>query len=365
MSYGFTEKLSGTALTLAMLLAGCGGNDQREVGMSVDGAANGVRVERLVDHPIISAGTDSSIGSNIQGPSLIRVPDWIENPLGKYYLYFADHKGSYIRLAFADDLKGPWTIYKPGTLQLAQSHFLTEQPDVPKEDVAKALRYMRNVLGDTTRTDAELLGDLIIPHIASPDVHVDDENRRIVMYFHGLNAFASQVSRVALSSDGLNFEALPQVLGRPYMRAMIRGQVTWVLAMPGVFYRSADGLADFKEGPKLFNKHMRHAALLRRRDTLNVFWTQVGDTPESILLSTIDVSGNWNDWKDSSPTVVLRPERDWEGADAPLEPSRRSTAEGRVNQLRDPAIFEEDGRVFLLYAVAGESGIAIAEVFFD
>jgi len=33
-----------------------------------------------------------------------------------------------------------------------------------------------------------------------------------------------------------------------------------------------------------------------------------------------------------------------------------------VNQLRDPAIFEENDQVFLLYAVAGESGIAIAEV---
>ena len=33
-----------------------------------------------------------------------------------------------------------------------------------------------------------------------------------------------------------------------------------------------------------------------------------------------------------------------------------------VNQLRDPAIFEEDGRVYLLYAVAGERGIALAEV---
>ena len=29
-----------------------------------------------------------------------------------------------------------------------------------------------------------------------------------------------------------------------------------------------------------------------------------------------------------------------------------------MNQLRDPAIFEEDGRIFLLYAVAGESGLA-------
>ena len=54
-----------------------------------------------------------------------------------------------------------------------------------------------------------------------------------------------------------------------------------------------------------------------------------------------------------------------EGADAPLEPSVRSTAYGQVNQLRDPAIFEEDGEVFLLYAVAGESGIALAQVHFE
>jgi len=43
----------------------------------------------------------------------------------------------------------------------------------------------------------------------------------------------------------------------------------------------------------------------------------------------------------------------------------RSTAYGHVDQLRDPAIFEEDGRILLLYAVAGESGIAIAELFID
>jgi hypothetical protein len=40
-------------------------------------------------------------------------------------------------------------------------------------------------------------------------------------------------------------------------------------------------------------------------------------------------------------------------------------AYGQVNQLRDPAIFEEDGRTYLLYAVAGESGIAIAEIWPD
>ncbi len=42
------------------------------------------------------------MGSNIAGPSLVRLPDWVENPLGRYYLYFADHRGTYI-LACARD----------------------------------------------------------------------------------------------------------------------------------------------------------------------------------------------------------------------------------------------------------------------
>ena len=58
-----------------------------------------IRVTRLADGPIIGPHLHPSIGVNIQGPSLIRVPDWIEDRLGAYYLYFADHKGSYIRLA--------------------------------------------------------------------------------------------------------------------------------------------------------------------------------------------------------------------------------------------------------------------------
>ena len=59
------------------------------------------------------------------------VPDWVAAPLGEYYLYFADHKESYIRLAYADDLKGPWMVHPPGSLQLADSLFLTEPPDAP------------------------------------------------------------------------------------------------------------------------------------------------------------------------------------------------------------------------------------------
>jgi hypothetical protein len=79
-------------------------------------------------------------------------------------------------------------------------------------------------------------------------------------------------------------------------------------------------------------------------------------------MSTISLSVGWQAWKETEAIEVLRPERQWEGADAPLEPSVRSTAYGHVNQLRDPAVFVEDDHVYLLYSVAGESGIAIAEV---
>ncbi len=319
-----------------------------------------VRAERLTDGPIISPDLDPSLGENIQGPSLIRVPNWLEGALGTYYLYFADHKGRYIRLAYADALTGPWRVHVPGSLQIEESHFPTEPPPVTDEDVAA----FEARLGDT-RLSHDAIVDMTTPHIASPDVHVDNSARRIVMYFHGLEGLGKQSSRVATSRDGISFEAQPQILGRTYMRAFDHGGYRYVLAMPGQFYRSQDGFTGFEEGPLLFNKDLRHVAVLLRDELLHVFWTQVGEAPERIHLSVIDVSGDWMQWRESERVEVLRPERSWEGADAPLEPSVRSTAYGVVHQLRDPAIFEEDGRVYLLYAGGGESGIGIAELSFD
>ncbi len=321
-----------------------------------------VRVVRLGDGPIISPATHPSIGVNIQGPSMIRVPDWVEDPLGAYYLYFADHKGSYIRLAYADAPTGPWHVHPPGSLHLKQSGFLTVPP-VPSAGELAAFEARYRARGAAISHD--VLEEITTPHIASPDVHVDDAERRIVMYFHGLEGVGHQVTRVATSMNGIDFLARPEVLGRSYFRVFHHAPFTYGLAMPGQLYRSRDGFSGFEEGPVLFNPNMRHAAVLKRDNALFVFWTQVGDAPERILLSRIDLRGDWLTWRDGPPIEVLRPERTWEGADAPLTPSIRSTAYGKVNQLRDPAIFEEAGQVSLLYAVAGESGIAIALTAFD
>ena len=320
-----------------------------------------VRVERLLDAPIITPATHPSIGPNIQGPSLIRVPEWVENPLGRYYLYFADHKGSYIRLAYADDLLGPWRVHAPGSLQIKDTHFPAEPPPIPPGELERIRAERAKSKGGNDKLPHSLAKELTAPHIASPDVHVD-QNKRIVMYFHGLDGFSSQLTRVATSKDGIHFQGLPERLGRSYFRVFQHSGMTYALVMPGRLYRSKDGLTKFEEGPVLFNPKMRHSALLKRGDLLYVFWTQVGDVPERILLSTIDLSGPWEQWSQTGGVEVMRPERKWEGASEPLKPSLRSVAYGPVNQLRDPAIYEEDGRVFLLYAVAGESGIAMAEV---
>ena len=53
-----------------------------------------MRIRRVGNGPIIAADKDPSIGENIQGPSLVRAPGWLDEPLGRYLLYFADHKGS-------------------------------------------------------------------------------------------------------------------------------------------------------------------------------------------------------------------------------------------------------------------------------
>jgi hypothetical protein len=317
-----------------------------------------MKLKRLLDRPIISPDLHPSIGENIQGPSLIRVPDWVANPMGRYYLYFADHKGSYIRLAYADELVGPWRIHVPGSLHLRDSLFPTEPPEAKPGD-RTGFEDGRSISANRSHS---FQVEASTPHIASPDVHVNDRDHCIEMYFHGLEGYAKQSTRVALSVDGINFEARPEVLGRTYFRVFRYGDYFYALAMPGQLYRSRDPYGGFEVGPLLFNKDMRHSAVQVRGDALDVFWTQVGQAPESILYSTIDLSGDWMAWRQSDPVEVLRPEHDWEGADAPLEPSIRSTAYGPVNQLRDPAIFVEGAQAYLAYAVAGESGIAIARV---
>ena len=257
------------------------------------------RVVRLSGNPIIRPHMDGRMGDNINGPSLIRVPGWVAGALGRYYLYFGHHDGAYIRLAHADDLAGPWRVHEPGVLPLAESGFTG--------------------------------------HLASPDVHVDDRERRFRLYFHGSDKATGgggeQRTRLALSADGLRFEVRSGDLGVPYWRVFRHGGWHYALGMPGRLYRSRDGLSGFEAGPLVFAPGMRHSAVVADGDRAFVYYSRIGDCPERILLSTIDLRPPWTAWRPSAPVDVLAPEMPYEGFDLPLEPSREGIARKPVRQL--------------------------------
>ncbi|MCC7494836.1 MAG: hypothetical protein IT204_20945 [Fimbriimonadaceae bacterium] len=296
-------------------------------------------VRRVTPAPIISpAMLPGRDGHNLNGPSLIRAPDWLPQRLGRYYLYFAHHSGRYIRLATADQLSGPWTIYQPGTLRLDQ---------VPSCQ----------------------------GHLASPDVHIDHARRELRMYFHGpAKAGGGQLSYVARSVDGLHWAALPAALGTFYFRAFPYQEQWFALAKGGLLYRSPDGLQPFEEShavlpdrtqpsPSGNTPGPRHVAVHRRNELLDVYYSNIGDAPERILRRTVPLTDDWQTWQAGPLVEVLRPETVAEGVDLPVTPSIAGAATGREHALRDPAIFVDvDQRVYLLYSVAGESGIGLAEV---
>ncbi len=294
-----------------------------------------VKANRIGQAPIVQRFADQRMGANVNGPSLIKTPDWLAGRLGTYHLYFAHHLGSYIRLAYADHLEGPWRIHSPGVLDITEVPFIYE-------------------------------------HIASPDVHVDEDSKEIRMYLHGVSdpnpwEAPTQSSYVATSRDGLLFHPKRQLLGAPYFRVWRWENSYYAIGLGGSLWRSKDGLSEFEQGPTLTGMPdgTRHPVVLRHGGKSWVAWTAIGDCPERILIAEIDTTGDWHEWSMRDPQELLRPERDYEGGTLPLEPSRADIAPAPVHPLRDPAFYVEADRVYMVYSVAGEAGLALAELRFE
>ena len=172
---------------------------------------------------------------NINGASLIKVPDWIENPLGKYYLYFASHTGQYIRLAYSDSLSKPFKIYDGKVFEITDTSCRT--------------------------------------HIASPDVHIDEDKKRIIMYYHGdTNNF--QESFFSHSKNGLKFKNKYEPLGLFYFRVFKYKNKFYAVAKnkneDSIIYESDKYEGEFKP---LFTilPNSRHTATLVKNDFLYLF----------------------------------------------------------------------------------------------
>ena len=321
-----------------------------------------IKVARFTQNPLITTRTARSLGSNVNGPAVIRVPDWVQRPLGRYYMYFANHMGEFIRLAYANELTGPWKIHEPGALHVRDTAMFRPGPD-PKETL-----------------------DDFYTHVASPEILVDHTQRRIVMWFHGwwtngenwpadpaaARAWAqksgySQFTQAAVSTDGLQFGAEPAITRTPYLRVFQHDAYYYAVSRLGRLSRSKDSLASFELGPNPFRDgpyagRIRHVALVKRGARLHVFFTGIGDTPERVMLSSIDLAGDWSTWRASAPIDVLQPETGYECTNLFNRPSEAGDIAIPVRQIRDPFVFEENGHAYLFYSICGEQGIAGAEI---
>ncbi len=281
------------------------------------------RGKSLYPHPLIVKPDmlPYEDGHNINGPSLIKVPKWVTNPLGKYYLYFAHHKGKYIRMAYSDNIEGPYTVYLEGTLKLE---------DTPGND-----------------------------HVASPDVHIDEDNKEIIMYYH--TPYDDwQYTFKATSKDGINFKSEKEKLGLFYFRVFKWDGRTFSIAKnrntSGITYELING--KWIEQNTNFIPNMRHAAVLIENNKVYIFYTIVKEAPESIYCSQVDINNNW---KLINTQLILKPTYDYEGSNLPLKPSNFGPGIG--NELRDPCIYTEDNKKYILYSVVGEAGIALGSLY--
>lgn len=273
---------------------------------------------------------DNTDGNNINGPSIIKVPDFIKNPLGKYYLYFAHHVGKYIRMAYSDSIFGPYKLYKKGAL------------------------HLKNTPG--------------YGHCASPDIIIDNENKKIIMYYHcpynQSKTFTqkiksnNQLTFYAYSPDGLNFVSEKISISHPYFRYFVWNNTEYGIAMCrhecSIIYKKINNV--FTEFSKII-KSARHTAIFNYNNKLYVVYSIVGDNPEHILISEIsDIEKGIT----SDPKTLIYPELEYEHGNKPKIKSKYGPEYEKVNQLRDPYVYIENDNIYILYTVCGEKGIAIA-----
>ena len=336
----------------------------------------------------------------------MRVPAWIPaarrvHPEAVYYMYFGHHRGKYIRMAWARRIEGPWTLHRMG-------------PDVPPGE--------RGVL-DLGDRDVPIGNGIVLTQkrravISAPEVLVDDEERRIVLYVQAHKNIEVDGTRVktpgglvATSPYGLDFNPgahtgygiEPVILGPDYVSTFVFDDELYGVGNGGVIYRAPSAAAPWTPPPgwdftrNLWQRvgyqglqavlsrnldgveksvlRIRHADVVERqeggRPVLWIFYTFRGlyevegeIVPEQVLFSRLHPSPTKSDWSMSwPPEQVLWAQPGWECGEFEPKPSRRGAARDDVNEIRDPHVFVDDaGEIYLFYCGCGEDGIGVAEL---
>ncbi len=138
-----------------------------------------------------------------------------------------------------------------------------------------------------------------------------------------------------------------------------------------VLCRSKSIEGPFERGPKL-GLSLRHFDIHFVEGIIYVLYSMIGDTPERILLGTIDTTlgTDWNDWKLLPGPRILEPQYWFEHQNTIVTTSEEGKAKDR-HRISDPRLLlDEDmgpDRLsgLLFYSVQGEREIATAKISID
>ena len=301
------------------------------------------KISIIIDKKIFNENNLDFYDDNINGPSLIKVPKFIKKPLGQYYLYFGHHKGKYIRMAYSNNITGPYTLYENGVL------------------------HLDNIPGYN--------------HLASPDVHI--ENEKICMFYHCpyKNGKTPQSTFYAYSNDGLNFISETENIIHPYFRKFSFKNDIYGLAMKTINCNTITPELErencksvtvvFKKTNNIWNEiaeilpFSRHSCIFIINSTIYVFFSNIGDNPEHIKVGELIINQKNNICNIINIKSIIKPELYYEHHNTPLIKSEIGRAKDYVRQLRDPYVFKDENDIYILYSVCGEKGIAIAKINFD
>ena len=303
------------------------------------------RFRRYVSNPLLQPHqlqqTNLNFSENINGPSVLETPRWLRPRLGRFYMYSAHHTGDHVRLAYADELDGSWTVFGNRSLTLAA------------------------------------VAGVCHKHVASPDVHVES-GKRLRMYFHcptrsrppGCDCTACECDQqtfAAISVDGLSWtlERTTPVVPTFYFKRFTLGCTDYGLAK----WRNEGGVLfvrDFRRGfrrlPGILLR-MRHGAVHVCGTSAYLFWTAIGDKPEHLLWAPLTnlTDGDWVPHS-AEHRALAYPTEAYEGAYLPPAASTVGMIARPERAMRDPAVLALAGSdcntLHLLYAAMGERTIA-------
>lgn len=218
----------------------------------------------------------------------------------------------------------------------------------------------------------------------SPSIVVDDEERSMFMYIHGhgCKGVSAQPTLVFRSTDGVKWTRTTDGLYL-FRDLFYLTPLTSRRHEDGYFYaaaktqespegsailcRSTSMAGPFERGP-ILGRGLRHLHVHLVQDRhLFIFFTLIGDAPERILLGTVDMmtdDDDWMKWKLLPGPTILEPRFDYERGNARTTPSAAGGANGPRVELRDPRFIADDDTDglsgLLFYTVQGEQALASA-----